>query len=86
MWKGPEICSSDSDKCVGVEKCGKCLDRCIFNANMIVENKVIFNAEKCMGCGLCISNCAGKSRMMVERKDYAHDHQVPAEILLGKRR
>jgi len=85
MWKGPEICQSDSDKCLNVSTCGKCLDRCIFNANKIVDNKVIVNTEKCMGCGLCVSTCTGQSRMMVVRKDYAHDHQVPAEILLGKK-
>jgi len=85
MWKGPEICESDEEKCVGVEKCGNCIKRCIFDANLKINGKVEVNPEKCMGCGLCVSNCLGQARQMAVRHDYAHDHQVPAEILLGNK-
>lgn len=86
MWKGPEICVSDVNKCMGMEKCGKCIDRCIFDANVETDGIVSVNAEKCMGCGLCVSTCPGQARTMAVRDDYKHDHQVPAEILLGQSR
>lgn len=84
MWKGPEICVSDSETCIGVSTCGNCISRCIFDANRIVKDKVLVDSEKCMGCGLCVRGCRGRSRQMTVRNDYAHDHQVPADILLGR--
>lgn len=83
MWKGPEICKSEAEKCIGADQCGKCMDRCIFDANIIRNGKVLVDAGKCMGCSLCVSTCPGGARTMEVREDYAHDHQVPAEILLG---
>jgi len=83
MWKGPELCTTITDKCVGIDKCGRCLERCIFDANINQEGKVSVNAKKCMGCGLCVSTCIGQTREMSIRRDYEHDHRVPAEILTG---
>jgi NAD-dependent dihydropyrimidine dehydrogenase PreA subunit len=83
LWKGPEICQSSPDACVGAASCGKCLERCIFNANRVNAGKVVVNPEKCMGCGLCVSTCPGKARQMITRHDYPHNHIVPAEILLS---
>jgi len=67
------------------EKCGNCIKRCIFDANLKINGKSAVNSEKCMGCGLCVSNCLGRARQMAVRHDYSHDHQVPAEILLGNK-
>lgn len=84
LWAGPEVATCDLTLCVGVDKCGTCIDRCIFDAIPVVDGKASIDYEKCMGCGLCVSTCPGKARKMVKRKDYGHQHQVPAEILLGE--
>lgn len=83
IWKGPEICVSDLVKCIGWQSCGKCIDRCIFNACRKIDGKVSVVSDKCMGCGLCVSTCPWQSRLMVERQDYAHNDKVSAEILIG---
>ena len=83
LWKGPEVCQSSADACIGEKSCGKCLERCIFDANSVNGGKVSVNPEKCMGCGLCISTCRGKARQMIKRHDYRHDEKVPADILLA---
>lgn len=82
MWQGPEICVSDLKRCKGVEKCGRCVERCVFSAIEVRGGKAGVDREKCMGCGLCVSTCPKDARSMVVREDYAHGHQVPAEILL----
>ena len=69
-----------------LEKCGKCIDRCIFDANVETDGRGVVNAKKCMGCGLCVSTCPIQARIIAVRDDYEHDHQVPAEILLGQSR
>jgi ferredoxin len=84
-YKGPEIVEHDPAKCIGKAKCGQCLQRCIYSANHAAVDKIFFNAEKCLGCGLCVTTCRGYARDMVIRKDYRHDHQIPAEILLGSK-
>lgn len=85
MWKGPEVCAGNTKRCSGVEKCGKCLERCIFNAIEVRDGKAGVNREKCMGCGLCVSTCPKRARSMAVRDDYEHGHQVPAKILLPGR-
>ena len=84
LFPGPEIVAYDPARCVGEEQCGRCLDRCMFGANLVVDGKISLDAGRCLGCGLCVSTCAGKARSMRERGDYGRDRQVPAEILLGR--
>jgi ferredoxin len=83
LYPGPEIVSYDPALCVGFEKCGRCIERCIFDANILEGSNVNIDYQKCLGCGLCVSTCIGKARTMVRREDYRHQHQVPADILLG---
>jgi Na+-translocating ferredoxin:NAD+ oxidoreductase RNF subunit RnfB len=84
LWSGPEVATHDRSLCVGIDKCGHCLERCIFDANIIVDGKSELNLDKCMGCGLCVETCLGKARSMVRRKDYKHHDQIPVDILLGQ--
>ena len=84
LYPGPEMVVYDPGQCVGEEQCGRCLDRCMFGANLVVDGEISLDAGKCMGCGLCVSTCAGKARTMTERRDYQGERQVPAEILLGR--
>lgn len=83
LYPGPEIVSHDPKLCVGVEKCGRCIERCIFDANIAEGDIVNVDYEKCLGCGLCVSTCIGKARTIVKREDYRHQHQIPAGLLLG---
>lgn len=83
LWSGPEIVTYDPTLCVGVEKCGVCIERCIFDANIITGDKVGVAWEKCMGCGLCVSTCLGSARSMVRRKYYNRQDIIPEELLLG---
>jgi hypothetical protein len=85
VWKGPEICLSDISKCIGIGKCGKCMERCIFSACVEVDGKVTVVSDKCMGCGFCVTTCPGQAREMAVRQDYAHNDKIPAEILIGIR-
>jgi NAD-dependent dihydropyrimidine dehydrogenase PreA subunit len=82
-YAGPEIVRHDATKCIGKDKCGKCIDRCIYGVNRAVGESIALDIEKCLGCGLCITTCKGDARHMVIRADYSHDHQVPSNILLG---
>jgi len=48
------VAKVDSDKCNG---CGTCLERCIFQARKLENNKSIVIEENCHGCGLCTTTC-----------------------------
>jgi len=85
LFPGPEIVAHEKNRCIGTEKCGNCLKRCIAGANSTGGNgKVGTNYEQCIGCGLCVATCRGRARSMVPREDYRHDQQVPAELLLAE--
>lgn len=81
--KGPEVTKRDESKCLGPEQCGMCVKRCPFGANKIVNGKVVFNRDKCMGCGVCIETCKGCARELEERKDYAFDNILNRTLLLA---
>jgi len=84
MGAGPEIVKYDEDKCIGIEKCGKCLSRCILQASYADEDKGKVKLEDCLGCGLCVSTCQGKARTLERRKDYKHEDVITTKILLGE--
>jgi NAD-dependent dihydropyrimidine dehydrogenase PreA subunit len=85
LWPGPEIVTHDPSACLGVDKCGNCFKQCYYHVNRATEaGKVELDLDKCMGCGLCLRKCLGNARSLIPRNDYAHEHQVPASLLLGK--
>ncbi|MBN2284779.1 MAG: 4Fe-4S binding protein [Deltaproteobacteria bacterium] len=86
LFPGPEIVAHNRQLCLGPEKCGRCIKRCIFGVNFENDGRVDVNYAKCMGCGLCVTTCPAGARMMIERGDYRHDHQIPSDILLGVRK
>lgn len=81
--KGPELTKRDESKCLGPEECGMCVKRCPFGANKIVEGKVVFNRDKCMGCEVCVSTCKGHARQLEERQDYGFDHILNRSLVLA---
>lgn len=66
---GPDIIDCDEDMC---GRCGRCVERCHFGANRIIDGKIAFDPEKCYGCGLCVSTCPSEARKLVERMDYSN--------------
>lgn len=85
MGAGPEIIRYDSDKCIGLENCGKCIERCILKATTKGEdNKSKVELNKCLGCGLCVSTCVGKARTLEPRNNYEHEDILTTKILLGQ--
>ncbi len=66
---GPDIIDCDVDRCVG---CGRCVDRCHFGANRLLDGKIAVDPEKCYGCGLCVSTCPSEARRLAERRGYAN--------------
>lgn len=84
VQKGPEICSRDESKCIGVA-CGKCIERCRFHASSIVDGKVVFDQLKCMGCEVCVVTCKGNARSMQEREDYEYENILSKKLILAGR-
>ena len=74
--QGNYICAVDEAKCTG---CGICVSRCAFDANKLVDGKLILNRDNCFGCGLCVSTCAAEARSL-HRKSAA-EHYVPPNTL-----
>lgn len=86
MAAGPETIVFDGNKCLGKEKCGKCLERCILKATYLTaDGKISVDNKKCLGCGLCVSTCEGGARHLVPRGDYQHEDVLTTKILLGEK-
>jgi len=71
LHPGPDIVALDSESCTA---CGKCVERCHFGANSMVNGSSEVNLAKCYGCGLCISTCSGEARRMVKREGYRNKY------------
>jgi len=85
MGAGPEIVKYDDNKCIGTDKCGKCLQRCILKASYTSDNKKSkVRLDECLGCGLCVATCEGKARILEPRMDYKHEDVLTTKILLGQ--
>jgi len=56
------VAKVDSEKCDG---CGTCIERCIFNARKLQNDKSFVVKENCYGCGLCTTTCpTGASKLV----------------------
>lgn len=77
LHPGPDIVALDSESCTG---CGKCVERCHFGANRLVNQTAEVDLTKCYGCGLCVSTCSGEARRMVKREDY-HNRYYPIDLV-----
>ena len=74
---GPDIVALDSESCTG---CGRCVERCHFGANSLVNQTAEVDLTKCYGCGLCVSTCSGEARRMVKREGY-HNRYYPIDLV-----
>ena len=66
---GPDVIECDVEICTG---CERCVERCPFGSNRLVDGKIAFDPEKCYGCGLCVSTCPARARRLVERRGYSN--------------
>jgi electron transport complex protein RnfB len=55
----------DEAKCIA---CGRCVERCQFEAMSIEGGFVERDANRCFGCGLCVSTCPTSALSMVRRE------------------
>lgn len=46
------------------DDCGICVDRCVFEARSLRDNKLVVDREQCYGCGLCVTKCPEKAITM----------------------
>lgn len=50
----------DPDKCLGMEKCGKCIQQCpvnIFEKQVDIPGIAAGNEDECTLCDICLSAC-----------------------------
>jgi Pyruvate/2-oxoacid:ferredoxin oxidoreductase delta subunit len=60
------IAVTDMAVCVN---CGKCIDRCLFDARVWQEGKMQYNPEFCYGCGLCVTVCPEEAIDLKQQTD-----------------
>ncbi|MFX0122574.1 MAG: ATP-binding protein [Candidatus Hodarchaeota archaeon] len=58
------IAKNDETSCIN---CGKCIDRCHFNAREKVDGVLHYNLKNCVGCGLCVSICEYGAINLIKR-------------------
>jgi Na+-translocating ferredoxin:NAD+ oxidoreductase subunit B len=68
------IARHEADEC---RACWTCLERCQMEALVEDGDRVLFNAERCIGCGLCVSTCPSGALTLV-RKPESERTRVPA--------
>ncbi|MBD3229876.1 MAG: hypothetical protein GF329_16965 [Candidatus Lokiarchaeota archaeon] len=76
LKKGPSVATIDMEKCKGIDKCGICLERCVFHARDIVDGKGHIITDNCYGCGLCANSCPEGATIMVPREKW-HSYYFP---------
>jgi Fe-S-cluster-containing hydrogenase component 2 len=64
----------DRDACVG---CGKCANRCSFDAVRVERGKSVVDAQRCVGCGQCCATCPSDA-IHLERRPAGDSPVIPA--------
>lgn len=65
MWRGEDVAVLDAEKCTA---CGRCVERCPFDAIASKPGAVTIPAERCWGCGICRSACSRGAIALVDRR------------------
>jgi MinD superfamily P-loop ATPase len=65
MVRSEYVALTDMNTCI---HCGTCIERCVFDARVLEDGQMQYNAEACLGCGLCITSCPSQSIVMRQRK------------------
>lgn len=48
--------------------CGECVERCVFGARVLHDEKMEYDAKACLGCGLCVTICPVQATSMALRE------------------
>ncbi|UCH31574.1 MAG: 4Fe-4S binding protein [Candidatus Bathyarchaeota archaeon] len=56
----------DPEVCIG---CGKCLERCQFNAPFLTNEISQVDQTRCVGCGLCVVTCPSEAMRLVRKSE-----------------
>ncbi len=75
--KSDYVIDIDEETCIG---CGKCIDRCQFNALSIVDKKCVSN-DNCVGCGVCALVCPTDALSLIDRNP-KETKKPPKNILM----
>jgi ferredoxin len=59
------IADLKADLCVG---CGRCVERCHFDAFALEGGRARCDRSRCRGCGLCAETCPARAISMIERE------------------
>ncbi|MCP4115103.1 MAG: 4Fe-4S dicluster domain-containing protein [Desulfobacteraceae bacterium] len=54
MVRSEYVAVTSAGDCV---HCGDCVDRCVFGARILQDEKMEYDADACLGCGLCVTAC-----------------------------
>ena len=76
MVKSDYEISVDEESCIG---CGKCIERCQFNALEIIDGKCTVN-DKCIGCGVCALVCPEEALSLIHR-DSSEIEEPPKNLI-----
>lgn len=49
--------------------CGKCESRCYFGARTLLNKRMQYNPDLCVGCGLCVTTCP-QNAILLERRPF----------------
>ena len=64
-----------------------CVSACLFNAVEVVEGKITFDKEKCVGCGECVKACKGGNLALgsdsVKAIELLKNENKPAFVLMA---
>ena len=48
--------------------CGECVERCAFDARILREDQMVYDAAACLGCGLCVTVCHTGETVLLPRE------------------
>jgi len=69
VMRSDYVAATDRERCID---CGKCIDRCVFGARFMKDNKLAYNARDCFGCGLCVSVCPKNATIIAQKDTFAN--------------
>lgn len=65
MLTSKYIARNDAESCI---RCGKCVDRCAFDARVLTNEVLLYDSTRCFGCGLCLSTCPNNAISLTPRE------------------
>jgi len=74
--KANYISTVDRGLCEG---CGVCIDRCVFDAIKMDNEKASVNSDRCYGCGVCAVTCPTEA-IRLTRYERSHIYDNPMEL------